>query len=90
MRGVVADQFQAARVFAGEEFDLGVALDLVAKIHDHAVERHGDRSLGQRGRDALGDVEAGDVVGELAACAVGKGQGDHDQLLVLTPTNERG
>ena len=77
MRGVVPDQFERARVLAGDELDLGVLLDRVGEVGDHAVERHRDRALGERGRNALGDVEAGDAVGEFAARAVGKGQGDH-------------
>ena len=77
MRGVVPDQFQRARVVAIDEFDLGVALDRIGEVGDLAVERHRDGALGERGRDALGDVETGDAVGEFTACAVGKGQGDH-------------
>ena len=65
MRGVVPDQFQRARVFAGEEFDLGVFVDRVGEIGDRAVERHRDRALGERGRDALGDVETGDACREI-------------------------
>ena len=48
-----------------------------ARSASRAVERHRDRALGERGRDALGDVETGDVVGVFAARAVGKGQRDH-------------
>ena len=90
MRGVVADQFQRARVLARDELDLGVLLDRIGEVGDLAVERHRDRALGERGRDALRDVETGDVVGVVAARAVGKGQGDHGVLLWLTPTNGRG
>ena len=61
MRAVVPDQLQRARVVARDELDLGVLLDRVGEIGDRAVERHRDRALGERGRDALGDVEAGDV-----------------------------
>ncbi len=57
VRGVVADQLERARVLAGEEFDFRVALDRVGEIGDGAVERHGDRALGERGRNPLGDVE---------------------------------
>ena len=73
----------------GDWFDLcrGPHMTSVGKV---AVERHRHRALGERRRNALGDVEAGDVGGEFAACAVGKGQGDHDRLLMLTPANERG
>ena len=84
VRGVVADQLQRARVVAGEELDLGVALDRIGEVGHRAVERHRDRALGERGRDALGDIEPGDVLGIFPACAVGKGQRDHHALLLLT------
>ncbi len=48
MRRVVADQFECARVFAGQELDLGVLFDGVGEIADCAVERHRDRALGER------------------------------------------
>ena len=61
MRGVVADQFERARVLAGDELDLRVLLDRVGEVGELAVERHRDRALGERGRDALRDVETGDA-----------------------------
>ena len=76
MRGVVPDQFQRAGIVAGDEFDFGVMLDRVGEIADHAVERHRHRALGQRRRDALGDIEAGDALGKFALGAVGEGEGD--------------
>ena len=57
MGGVVPDQLQRARVLAADEFDLGVALDRVGEVREHAIERHRDRALGERRRDALGDIE---------------------------------
>ncbi len=84
MRAVVPDQLQAARVLAGEEFDFRVALNRVVQVHERVVERHRDRALGERGRDALGDVKTGDAVGVLPTRAVGKGQSDHRPLLLLT------
>jgi hypothetical protein len=63
MRGVVPDQFQRARVLARQELDLGVLLDRIGEVGDHAVERHGDGALGERGRNALGDVETGGALG---------------------------
>ena len=84
MRGVVADEFERARVVAGEELDLGVMLDRIGQIGDLAVERHGDRALGERRRNAFGDVEAGGVLRIVPTRAVGKGQRDHFQLLLLT------
>ena len=76
MGGVVPDQFQRARIVAGDEFDLRITLDRVGEIGELAVERHRDRALGERGRDALGDIEAGGVFRELAPGAVGEGEGD--------------
>src|SRR5262249_28315695 len=54
------------------------------QIRERAVERHGDRALRERGRNALGDVEAGGAFGILPTRAVGKGQRDHHSLLLLT------
>ena len=59
MGGVVPDELQRSRVVAADEFDLGVALDRVTEVGEHAIERHGDGALGERGRDALGDIEPG-------------------------------
>ena len=77
VRGVMADQFERARIFAGQKFDLGVMLDRIGEIGDLAVERHGHRALGERRRNALGDVEAGGVVWIVPTRAVGKGHSDH-------------
>ncbi len=87
MRAIVADQLERARIVAGDEFDPGVALDLVGQVRKRAVERHGDRALGKRGRDALGDLDAGGAGGVLTARAVGEGQRDHVALHSLLPTN---
>src|SRR5262249_3305881 len=84
VRGVVPDELQRARILAGEELDLRIALDGVAQIREHAVERHGDRALGERGRSPLGDVDAGGAFGVRPTRAVGKGQRDHHSLLLLT------
>ena len=81
VRGVVADELQRARIVAGEELDLGVVLDRIGEVGELAVERHGDRALGERRRNALGDVEAGGVWRIVPTRAVGKGHGDH----VLAP-----
>src|SRR5262245_2777240 len=82
--GVVADQFQRARIFAAEKFDPGVALDRIGEIRNRAVERHRHRALGERRRNALRDVETCGAGGELPTRAVGKGQRDHHALLLLT------
>ncbi len=84
VRGVMANELERARVVAGEELDLCVVIDRVGKVGKLAVERHGDRALGERRRNALGDVEAGGVLRILPARAVGKGHSDHFLLLLLT------
>ena len=89
MRRIVADQFERARIVSGEEFDLGVMLDRIGQIGNLAVQRHGDGALGERGRNALGDIEAGGVGGIVPAGPVGEGQCDHGSLLLLTPADER-
>ena len=76
MRAVMPDQFQRARIVAGDEFDFRVLLDRIVEVGEVAVERHRHRALGERRRDALGDVEAGDAVGEFAFGAVGEGNAD--------------
>ena len=73
VRGVMADEFQRARIVAGEELDLGVMRDRIGKVGELAVERHSDRALGKRRRNALGDIEAGDVLGKFPTCAIGEG-----------------
>ena len=47
VRGVMPDQFEGARILAGNEFDFGVAVDRVGEIGERAVERHCDRALRQ-------------------------------------------
>src|SRR5262249_1433640 len=84
VRGVVPDELQRARVLAGEELDFGIALDGVVQIRERAVERHDDRALGKRGRNALADSGPGGAFGEFPRRADGKGQRDHHSLLLLT------
>ena len=81
VRGIVANEFQRARIVAGEELDLGVAIDRIGKVRDLSVKRHGDRALGKRRRNTLRDVEAGYVWRILPTGAVGEGQRDHFSLL---------
>ena len=76
MRAVMADQFQRARVLAVDQFDLRIVRNRIVEIGDHAVQRHRHRALGERGRDALGDLEAGGVLGIFALGAVGESDGD--------------
>ena len=45
-------------------------LDRIGEIRHDAIERHSHGAFGERGRDALGDVEAGRVLGEFACRAV--------------------
>ena len=77
VRGVVADEFQRARIVAVEELDLGIVLDRIGEIGELAVERHRHGALGERRRNALGDIEAGGVLRVFPTRAVGKGHGDH-------------
>ena len=84
MRGVMANQLERTRILAGQKLDLGVVVDRIGEIGDLAVERHRHRALGERRRNALGDVETGGVCGIFPTRAVGKGQGDHYSLLLLT------
>ncbi|MEH2528835.1 hypothetical protein V1288_006744 [Bradyrhizobium sp. AZCC 2176] len=72
----MADQFQRARIVAVDELDLRIARNRIVEVADLAVERHRHRALGQRGRDALGDIEPGGVLGIFALGAVGEGEGD--------------
>src|SRR5437763_3651590 len=77
MRGIVTDQLQRARVVAGEEFDFRVPLDRIAQVRKHAVDRHGDRALGERRRNLLGNVETSRPVWVFSTRAIGEGQRDH-------------
>ena len=72
MRGVVPDQFQRARIVAVDELDLRIGFDRIGEVGDRTVQRHRHRALGERGRNALGNVEAGDAFGEFAFGAVGE------------------
>ena len=76
MRRVMPDQFQRTRIVAVDQFDPGVVRNRIVEIGDRAVERHRHRALGERGRDALRDIEPGGVSGIFAFRAVGEGEGD--------------
>jgi hypothetical protein len=89
MRRVVADEFECARIVAGDDLDAGVLVDLVGNVGELAIERHRHRLLGERLRDALGDLAPGDAGGKLTNGIIGEGQMDHRSLL-LTPAHERG
>ena len=77
MRRVVADEFERARIVAGDELEARVGLDRVGEIDERAVADHRDRALGERGGDRLGDVEAGDAGLVGAPRAVGKSHVNH-------------
>ena len=49
VRGVVADQFERARIVAADELDLGVGVDPVGEIGERPVAHHRDAAFGQRG-----------------------------------------
>ena len=76
VRRIVSDQFQRAGIVARDEFDFGVMLYTVGEIGEFPIERHGHRALGQRRRDAFGDLQARAAFGEVARRAVGEGEGD--------------
>src|SRR5215831_16225550 len=84
MRGIVADQFERAWIVAGEKLDLGVVLDRIGEVGKLAVERHRDRALGKRRRNAFGNIQATNIWRVLPTRAVGKGQRDHHSLLLIT------
>ncbi len=81
MRRVVADELQRARILAGDELDLRVAIQRREQIDERAVDSHGDAALGERGRDALGDVEARDAGIELTGRPVRESHCNHLSLL---------
>ncbi len=66
MGGVVADEFERARVVTGDDLDAGVGLDRVAEIGKLAVQSHRHRLLGERLGNAFGDLAAGNAGGEVA------------------------
>ncbi len=76
VRRVMPDQFQRARVVAVDEFDLGIARNRIVEVGDHAIQRHRNGTLGERRRDALGDLQPGNVLGKFASGAIGEGEGD--------------
>ncbi len=85
VRRVVADELEGSGVLAREELELGVGVERVGEVGEHAVAHHGDGALGEAGRDGFRDVEAGDAGLERTGVAVGKGDGDHGaRLLGLT------
>ena len=67
---VVADQFQRARILAGDELDAAPFVHRVGKVGQFAVQGHGHGAFGEGRGDALGDVEAGYARLELALRAV--------------------
>src|SRR5271165_4856086 len=90
MRRVVANEFEGARVVAGDEFEARILSDRVGEIDEHAVTNRRDRSLGERGRDGLCDVEAGHARLKGALRAVGKGDVNHRySSCSLADTNRR-
>ena len=84
----MADQLERLGALAGDELDAGIAGNGIGEIDDDAVELGSDGFLGERRRDGLGYVEAGDagVVGALGA--IGEGQDRHVSLRSLLPTEQ--
>src|SRR6516164_1152226 len=77
MCGIVANEFERAWILAGEKLDSSVVLDRIGEVGELTVERHGHSALGERRRNAFGDIEAGGVFWVVPTRAVGKGQRDH-------------
>jgi hypothetical protein len=87
----VTDQLERPRIVAIDELDLRIAVNGIGQIVNLGIERHGDGALGKRGRDAFGDVEAGDAGGIITRRTVGKGQNGHGRKTsVLSPANQAG
>jgi hypothetical protein len=76
MRSIMPDQFQRTRILAVDQFDLRILRNGIVEVGDHPVQRHRHGALGERGRDAPGDIEAGRVLGIFALGAIGEGEGD--------------
>ena len=86
MGRIVPDELQRTRIIACHELDLGIMGDLVGKVGEIAVERHGDGALQERRRNAFGNLGAADASFKLALGAIGKCKGDHRSLLAHSCT----
>ena len=76
VRGIVPDQLQRLGIGAGDDLDGGIGLDRIGEVGQPAVDHHRHGPLGQRLGDALGQLLAGDPLGEGPLGAIGKCQGD--------------
>ena len=70
MRGVVAQQFQRLVIAAGDDRDLGIAVDDVGGVDQPAIDLAGERGFRQAGTDSGGDFHYGYGLLELAFRAV--------------------
>jgi len=77
VRGGVAQDVERLRRLVGDDGEFGVVVDAEAGVDELAVDLARERGLGQAGADGGGDVGDGDGMVELAARAVGEGDGDH-------------
>ena len=88
MGGVVADQLQRTGIVTPDEFEPRIGVDGGGEVRELAVEDHGHGAFGQRGRNALGDVDAGNAGFERTLRAIGKGNRDHKLSPVLSRRDE--
>ncbi len=72
MRRRVADDFDAVGILVGHDTDLGVVVDEVRGIDEHAVDSARKRSLRKPWTDACGDAPDGDGPIKVFLASVGK------------------
>src|SRR6185437_6376128 len=59
-----------------DKLDLAVLIDAVGEIGHRAIQRHGDRALGERWGNAFGNIKPGCASGIISLGAVRKGEGN--------------
>src|SRR6202040_3930745 len=61
MRGIVTDEFERSWVVAGDELDSSVARQGIGEVAQGSVEGDCDSALGERWRNAFGNIEPADA-----------------------------
>jgi len=89
MRGVVPDQLQRARIVAGEELDPGVFVMGSARSATVPSSTIATVRLASEGEMPLAMSRPVELSGYSRRAPSGKGQRDHDALLLLTRCYER-
>ena len=84
MGAIMPDQLQRARVIAVQKFNFCIGFNNVGKICDRTVQRHGNRALGEGGRNPLHYIEATGASGKAALIAIRECYMNHICLLMLT------